>query len=200
MPFLGGVYARFITVVAGLRLSPDAKPMSSPYRQALAGPRDKSIVPRSGFAAGPLELNVIFTEPETTACALNFAQSLARELGACLHLHAAIAVPLTLPIDQPPVSVAFMQEKLRALAAQVECGGFEPSMHLYLCRDRAAALLQVLRPHSLVLLGGRKRLWPTEAGRLGRALRAAGHRVIFVDSRNQSFSSRQPSEGPVLAR
>lgn len=198
MPFLGGVYASFITVVAGLR--PDTKPMSTPYRPTPAAPRDKSVAPRTGFAAGPLEMNVIFTEPEATVCALTFAQSLATELGACVRLHAAIAVPVALPIDQPPVSVAFMQEKLRVLASQVERAGFEPTAHLYLCRDRVPALLQVLKPNSLVLLGGRKRWWPTEASRLGRALRAAGHRVIFLDSRNQACSRRQPAEGTVLVR
>jgi len=186
MRFLGGVYAPFITVVAGL--SPDTKPMSTPYRQTLdrqtlAGPRDKSIASHAGFAAGPLEMNVIFTEPAATACALTFALSLVAELGARIRLHAAIPVPVALPLDQPPVSVAFMQEKLSALAAQIECDGFAPAVHLYVCRDRVPALLQVLKPNSLVLLGGRKRWcwWPTDASRLARALRAAGHRVILVD-------------------
>lgn len=153
-------------------------------------------VPRkaSPFASGPLEVNVIFTDPQATAAALKFAQSFARELGVRIQLCAAIAVPLRLPLDQPPVSVAFVQENLRNVASQVT-DDFEPTVHLYLCRDRIPAFLQVLRPNSLVVLAGRKHWWPTAESKLARALRAKGHRVVFVDSRGQAGS-----EKPVLAR
>ena len=151
------------------------------------------------FASGPLELNVIFTDPQGTAAALNFAQSFARELGGCVRLRAAIAVPHQLPLDQPPVSIAFLQENLRNLASQV-ADGFEPTVHLYLCRDRAPAVLQVLRPDSLVVLGGRRRWWPTDESRLARALRARGHRVIFVDSRARTLPARATLEPKIFAR
>ena len=146
------------------------------------------------FASRPLEVNVIFTDPEGTAAALKFAQGFARELGTRIQLCAVLAVPLRLPLDQPPVSVAFLQENLQNLASQVT-DGFEPTVHLYLCRDRVPALLQVLRPNSLVVLGGRKHWWPTAESKLARALRAKGHRVIFLDSRGHAAS-----EQPVLAR
>lgn len=147
-----------------------------------------------GFAAEPLEVNVIFTDPQATAAALRFAQAFAHELGARIRLSAVIAVPHQLPLDHPAVSVAFLQENLRKLASRA-ADGFDPTIHLYLCRDRVSALSQVLKPNSVVVLGGRKHWWPTAESKLARALGAKGHRVIFVDSRDQAAS-----EQPVFAR
>lgn len=173
-----------------------AASMTPRYQEKPANPASEAATVETSprFAAGPLEVNVIFTDPEATAAALKFAQSFASELGARIQLCAVIAVPHQLPLDQPPVSVAFLQENLRNLASQVT-DGFEPTVHLYLCRDRIPAILQILRAHSVVVLGGRKHWWPTEESKLARALRAKGHRVIFVDSRCQA-----PSEQPVFAR
>ena len=55
-------------------------------------------------------------------------------------------------------------------------------MLIYLCRDRVETLTAVLSPHSLVVIGGRKRWWPTAEKRLARKLRRAGHEVIFTET------------------
>ena len=159
--------------------------MSSQYHETLTNLPGKTTTPKPAprFASGPLEVNVIFTELQATAAALTFAQSLARELGAHIQLRAAINVPPQLPLDEPPVSVAFLQENLRKLVSQLESDTFDPRVHVYLCRDRVEALLQVLKPNSVVVIGGRKHWWPTSESRMARALRAKGHRVILVDSR-----------------
>jgi hypothetical protein len=151
--------------------------------------------PSPKFSSGPLEVNFIFTDLQGTTAALNFAQCVARELGARIQLGAAIAVPHQLALDEPPVSVAFLQESLRNLASRVTQEGFEPTVHVYLCRDRVLALFRVLGANSLIVLGGPKHSWPTAESRLARALRAQGHQVIFVDSRTQTTS-----EEPVFAR
>lgn len=175
--------------------------MSKLYHETRTNLPDKTVTRKTSprFSSGPLEINVIFTEPEATAAAVNFAQSFAHELGARIQLRAAIAVPHQLPLDQPPVSVAFLQESLRNLASQ-GADGVEPTVHLYLCRDRAPALLQVLRPDSLVVLGGRKRWWPTDESRLARALRAKGHHVIFVDSRAETVAASPTIEPKSFVR
>jgi hypothetical protein len=142
---------------------------------------------RSG--SEPLEVNVIFTQQQATAAALKSAESLARGLEASIRLRAAIVVPLRLPLDQPPVSVPFMERLLGDLVGQPEPGGPELSVHLYVCRDWIEMLLQVLRPNSLVVIGGRKHWWPTAASRMARALRGIGHRVVFVDIREQRTGS-----------
>ncbi len=144
----------------------------------------REIGPR--FASGPLEVNVVFTDPEATSVALGFAQSLALDLGAHIRLRAAVAVPFQLPLDEPPVSLPFFREVLRKLARGLERSTFQPTIPMYLCRDRVRALLQVLRPNSVVVIGGRKRWWPTAESRMARALRSEGHRVILVDSKARS--------------
>ena len=134
----------------------------------------------------PLEVNIIFTEPQATTAALKAAESFARELRAHIRLQAAIVVPFRVPLDQPLVSVSFFEQLLRDLVGQSEQDGFGRTIHLYICRDRNEALLQVLKPSSLVVIGGRKHWWPTTASRMARALRAQGHRVVFVDVKEQT--------------
>ena len=176
--------------------------MSSRYHQTTTNLPGKAVAQESapGFAAGPLEVNVIFTDLQETAAALKFAQSFAHELGAHISLRAAVAVPFQLPLDQPQVSVAFLQDVMRKLVAQLNREALDPTLHLYLCRDRVWALSQVLNPNSLVVIAGRKRWWPTAETRMVRALRAEGHRVIFVDSRARSGSDRPVFEPMIVAR
>jgi hypothetical protein len=175
--------------------------MSNQYHETLTNSPSKitrTAAPK--FASGPLAVNVIFTDVQSTAAALKFAQSFARELGASISLRAAVAVPFQLPLDQPQISVAFLQDAMRELVAQLKSETFDPTIHLYLCRDRVWALSQVLKPNSLVVIAGRKRWWPTAETRMARALRAEGHRVIFVDSKARSASERPIFEPTIVAR
>lgn len=131
-------------------------------------------------AAEPLEVNVIFTGVESTAMALKAAESFARELGAGIRLRAGLVVPVQLPLDQPLVSVEFLERSLRALVERSEPDGLERTIHLYVCRDWIDVLSGVLKPDSIVVIGARKRWWPTAASRLVRALRANRNRVMVV--------------------
>jgi hypothetical protein len=130
--------------------------------------------------SGRLEVNVIFTDPQATMAALETAGSLARDLGACIQVRAAITVPYTLPVDKPPVSVEFIENLLCGLVSRADLDAFEPRVHLYECRDRIETLLQVLRPNSLVVICGQEHWWPTAERRMAKALRSKGHRVVFV--------------------
>lgn len=136
-----------------------------------------------GTAAEPLEINVIFTRKEETAAALRAAESLARELGACIRLRAGIVVPLQLPLEQPLVSVPFVERMLSDLVEQSRADGVEHTVHLYICRDWIDALFQSLKPNSIAVIGGRKRWLRTPESRLEHALRAHGNRVVMVDER-----------------
>lgn len=159
--------------------------MNKQYSHAVKNGRDKTVAlkPDAGFALGPVEVNVIFTDQASTAAALGVAQSLARDLGARIHLQYAVTVPFQLPLESPGVSVSFLQEQLSTVLADLEKDGFKPRAHLYLCRDRVRALRQALKPNSLVVIGGQRRWWPTPESRIARALGAEGHRVICVDSK-----------------
>lgn len=176
--------------------------MSNQYHQALTNLPVKAVTPTANpeLLSCPLEVNVIFTDVQATAAALKFAQSFARELGARISLLAAIAVPFRLPLEQPSISVAFLQDVMRKLVAHLKKETFDPALHLYLCRDRIWAFSQALKPNSLVVLGGRKRWWPTAEKRMARALQAHGYRVVFVDLKARSSSELQIFEPTTVAR
>ncbi len=142
------------------------------------------------FAADPLEVNVIFTDFETTAAALKAAEAFARDLGARIRLRAGLVVPFQLPIDQPLMSVEFLQNLLRSLVGRSEPDGLERSIHLYLCRNWTDSLLEILNYDSVIVIGLRKRWWPTAASRLVHILRANRNRVIVVDPNGQQKESR----------
>jgi len=101
-----------------------------------------------------LEVNVLHTEPQATAAALNAAGVLARGLRACVHVRAA-PVPRRWPINQSPVSVQFVEKLLRDLVGRINPHTFENTIHSYVRRDRIETFLNVLKPNSLVLIGGR---------------------------------------------
>lgn len=166
--------------------------MSTRYHNAVRYSSGKAVAleTSTAFALGPLEVNVIFTDQASTAAALAVAQRLARHLAARIHLQFAVEVPFQLPLDRPAVFVSFLQEKMRKALSDLAMDVFEPAAHLYLCRDRVRALRQALKPNSLVLIGGLKRWWPIPESRIVRALRANGHRVIFVESNGLMGSER----------
>lgn len=144
-----------------------------------------------GIGPGRLEVNVIFTDPQATVAALKTARTLARDLGACIRVRAVIVVPYALPVDQPPVSAGFVEELLSDLVSRMDLDDFEPSVHLYLCRNQIESLMHVLSPNSLVVIGGRKHWWPTAERRVAKALRSKGHRVVFIGLKSGTKSDLQ---------
>ena len=156
--------------------------MKNQSNTAIAKPARPSVIWETAEGFGPrrLEVNVIFTDPHATAAALKTAGSLARDLGACIRVRAAITVPYALTLDKPPVSAGFIEDLLSDLLCRLDLDALEPSVHLYVCRDQVEALLQVLTRNSFVVIGGRKLCWPTVERRVAKALRSKGHRVVFV--------------------
>ncbi len=145
-----------------------------PERHAAAG-----TLPEEIGADKALEVNVIFTNEKNACAALKVAGALAQNLNAHLNLVAVKEVPLDFPLDRPPVAIPFTQQRLYDLASQGVQGPLETTVCIYYCRDRMRGLLQALKPKSLVIIGGSKKLWPTKESRLARILRAEGHQVIF---------------------
>jgi acetyl esterase/lipase len=76
------------------------------------------------------------------------------------------------------VLLDFSERRFRVIAATTPV---ETTVRLYLCRDQMETLAAVLEPHSLIVLGGRRRWWPTQEERLARKLRRAGHEVVFTE-------------------
>jgi hypothetical protein len=127
-----------------------------------------------------LEVSVVFTNKPGTLAALHLASQLAMKLEARFRLVMPYEVHYALPLTQPAVPVEFLERELRALAGQAS---MEIAAQIFLCRDKQRLLKTVLRPGSLVIVGGRKRWWPTPEQELAQALTRGGHQVIFAEVR-----------------
>jgi len=126
-----------------------------------------------------LHITVVFTSVEATLEALREAGVLADRLGGQIDLVVTQVVPYPLPLSSPPVLLEWSERRFRVMAAD---SPVETKVRIYLCRDRLEALVAKLREHSVVVVGGRKRWWPTAETRLARALRKVGHEVIFKET------------------
>jgi len=128
---------------------------------------------------GRLNIAVVFTSVESTLAALKEAGTLAQSLGAQITLLVPQVVPYPLPLESPPVLVDFSEKRFHVIASQ---SPVETKVSIYLCRDQMETLRSVLRPGSIVVIGGRKRWWPTKEARLAHKLRKAGHEVLFKET------------------
>lgn len=123
-----------------------------------------------------LEVNLIYTRIPTAATSLQVACGLARDLCARVTVHVAQVIPYPLELKSPQVPVHFAEQQLLAMAGEQPV---ETNIQIYLCRDLTETIRQVLKPDSVVIVGGRKRWWPTRENKLAAALRRDGHRVIL---------------------
>jgi hypothetical protein len=147
---------------------------------------ERMIAPVTGVPVRPfaeetdskLDISVVFTSVEATLSALKEAGNLASSLGGRITLIVPQIVPYPLPLSSPPVLVDFNERRLRVLASNCRV---ETRVSIYLCRDSLETLQSVLRPHSLVVVGSRKRWWPTPEKRLARKLRHLGHQVVVTE-------------------
>ena len=128
-----------------------------------------------------LEIDVVFTSSEATIAALKRASELSRDLGASIRLVVPHVVPYKYPLDRPPVAVGFTRERMLDLVLKGLSADARVTIDLYLGRERQKTLFDVLKPNSLVIIGGRRRWWATEDSRLAKALRSRGHQVVFID-------------------
>ncbi len=131
-------------------------------------------------SGGDFAVHVVFTSPASTFAALKTAAGLARSLGAHIRILATQVVPYPTPLEDPPVAAEFTERRLRRLARAAGAGS---TIRVYLCRDPRQTLEAALEPESLLVIGGKKRWWPTAEQRLARWLEAKGHRVIFAARR-----------------
>jgi hypothetical protein len=174
---------------------PHAFPMTSSrlssYSRCVEGDEmrltvNRALNPEAGRPETPLaeerdsrlKIAVIFTSANATVAALKKAGGLAESLGARIDMVVPQIVPYPLPLTIPPVPLEFQERRFREIAAE---SPVEIRVQLYLCRDGMETLKTVLAPHSLIVIGGRKRFWPTQEKRLARRLRGMGHEVILTE-------------------
>jgi len=121
---------------------------------------------------------VVYTSTDETFAALRIADGFATALSVPLILIHYRTVPYPLAVDGPTgISPIQSEEFLERLGA--ECLDVQSRVHL--CRDDRQAIARGLTSPSLVIVGGRRRWWPTRAESSRRALEAAGHYVVFVE-------------------
>ena len=122
---------------------------------------------------------VVFTSIDETLVAVRVAGDFAKTLGVPVTLVHFRAVPYALPVDEPcgmsPVETDAFLSRLRA------GGSRRPRPCLLVPRRRCRSIPLAFNPHSLIVVAGRRRWWPTESERWRRTLEAAGHFVVFVD-------------------
>ncbi|MEO8370214.1 MAG: hypothetical protein ABI806_13525 [Candidatus Solibacter sp.] len=126
-----------------------------------------------------LNISVVFTTVAATLEALRHAGDLASRLSGHITLVVPQIVPYPLPLTSPPILIDWNERRFHVMASE---SPVETKVMLYLCRDRIETLMRVLTPRSLIVMGGRKRWWPTAETLLARRLRNAGHEVIFTET------------------
>jgi len=125
-----------------------------------------------------LDIMLLFTSTELTVIALRRASELAGQLNGRITVVVPQVVPYPLPLASPPVLVEFNERRFRAIAQESRV---ETAVQVYLCRDPYVTLPSVLAPCSLVVIGCRRRWWPTAEKRLIGKLRRAGHEVVVAE-------------------
>ena len=125
------------------------------------------------------EIFFVFTSPGLTTAALKKAGDLAAHLRARVLILLARVVPYPLAIVNPPVATTFDEAQIRSIATGCPA---ETRVLLCLCRDEWDMLSMALTPNSIVVLGRRRKWWPTRETRLAKRLRLAGHHVIFAET------------------
>jgi len=138
-------------------------------------------VPTLGTVSEELQtdaVSVVYTTVDATIGAARIASELANAMRVPLRVVHFRTVPRQVPVDQPdglsPIETTAFFERLRA-------EGIAARVRVYLCRDEARTIPFAFRPNSIVVIGGRRSWWPTQAERWRHALEAAGHFVMLVD-------------------
>ena len=151
----------------------------------MGSPAFSYVEPARRFVASPVrtsEVNVIFTTPRGTLAAMRVAAALSKTNGASVRLidPRIVRYPLRAAgyalAAAPEVSIE-QRERERVIAA----AGVAVDVQVYVCGHPANAARVALRPHSLVVMGGRRSWWPTPLERLQRMLESEGHIVTFVN-------------------
>jgi hypothetical protein len=124
-----------------------------------------------------LDVNVLYTDVPGTLAALRKAGELAANLRARIQLIVPEVVPYPLPLFRPTVSREFSERRFRTLAKGLH---IDTQVRICLCRDRERLLADALPPRSLIVIGGRKRWWPTAEQALASRLCRCGHEVIYT--------------------
>lgn len=126
-----------------------------------------------------LPMCIVYTSMNRTLKALEKILEFANPIRTSIEIVAVHTVPFMLSLDEPPVPFKFIIRSLEKLVARFP---EQTRISAYLCRDSLEALKRVLDHHCPVVMGIKKRWWPTRDQRLARKLRRAGYNVIIIET------------------
>jgi hypothetical protein len=130
---------------------------------------------------------VVYTSTDDTIAAARVASDFAKALHVPVTLIHFRTVPFALPVDAPtgvsPVETDEFRSRLQSEALDIH-------VRVHLCRDVRRAVPLAFKPHSLIVVAGRRGWWTTQSERWRRRLEAAGHFVVFVDKAEQEQKER----------
>ncbi len=121
-------------------------------------------------------LFLICTSEPAARSALARAAPMLQGLAVSITLLAPQVVPYPLPLGRPPVAIRFLRARLRAL---VWNSGLVGDARIFLCRERAEALLDQL-PKRCTVLFPAPRFWERGNRKLANALLKQGHKLLFL--------------------
>jgi hypothetical protein len=125
-----------------------------------------------------LSVHVFATTTEGTRCALVTAKRLTEGLDARIVLLVTRRHSFAVPFDPSSDERAALVDRHRALAADV---GVHVTVMFCVCHRLDDVAHQMLGRSSLVIVGGRRRLWwPSREERLVSRLTAEGYPVVFA--------------------
>jgi len=122
---------------------------------------------------------VVYTTPPETLAAVRVAYEFADALGLPVTVVHFRIVPYAVPVETPS---GISPIETNGFVARLRAEGLNVRLRVYLCRDERRALPFVFKSHSLIVVAGPRRWWPTRAQNMRRLLEAAGHFVVFVNS------------------
>lgn len=122
---------------------------------------------------------MLHTDARATVRAIEQVAGLTEGLAANIRVLVLQVVPYPLPLETPDVPVQFTSERVAKMLAPL---GVEVQLEICVGRDRSAMLASAFSPGSLVVVGSKRRWWPSEESKIRRLLRRLGHQVISTGS------------------
>jgi hypothetical protein len=127
---------------------------------------------------GRFSVQVLATTPDGTRCALTIARRLTTGLDARVVLLVPRLTSFAARFDPASSERAALVDEHRALAADV---GVHVDVLVCVCHRYDEVVHQMLGNSSLLIVGGRKRMWwPTREERLVSRLDREGYPVVFA--------------------
>jgi hypothetical protein len=140
---------------------------------------DGGIKPNAIGAGFRSPVYVISTSINRTLIALEEASQLAKPLKSGIEILTVKTVSFAVPLNDPSVPFQFLVRRLKEMSARFPV---RIKISAYLCRNQLEALKRVLNRNCPIVMGVRKRWWPTRDERVARKLRGAGYNVILVET------------------